>query len=139
MRAKAVGLWVLVGCYWVALFTLTHLPLDQIVQGPAGADKVYHFVAYFTLAALLGAALSHLMPSRRRLVPLIVFVVAAAYGALDETTQPLVGRFCEFADWVADASGAAAASVLLYLAHVLSARRPTRPDAPDRAAAVESA
>ena len=43
--------------------------------------------------------------------PLTLAVVAtivallASYGAFDEVTQPIVGRDCDFWDWVADMAG----------------------------------
>lgn len=138
MQLKIFVLWVLTGCYWVVLFTATHLPPNQMLEGAPGGDKVHHFLAYFVLGMLLSVTLWHAMPSRRRVVPLIAFLTATAYGAIDETTQPLVGRYCEFFDWLADSAGAAAACAVGYLAHGVSARRPGPDGASDRAA-VESA
>ena len=135
MTWKVRVLWVLAIGYWAALATATHLPPHRVPGGPGG-DKFRHVLAYFVLAALLGPALWHAMPSRRRFVPLITLAAAAAYGALDELTQPLVGRYCELNDWFADLGGAAAGCALLYVAHRLSPRRP--PPEP-RGIAAESA
>jgi VanZ family protein len=36
----------------------------------------------------------------------IILLLLAAYGSFDEITQRLVGRRCEFGDWLADMAGA---------------------------------
>jgi VanZ family protein len=121
-------LWVLTALYWAVIFTMTHLPPDHLPHGPAN-DKLEHFGAYFVLSLMLGVTMWVALPPKRRLVPVIVFVVAALYGAFDEFTQIPVGRDAEFMDWCADISGAAAAGVLLFIAHAWFARR-TPADAP---------
>ena len=131
-------LWVLAVGYWAALATATHLPPHRALGGPGG-DKLHHVLAYFGLAALLGPALWVALPRRRRFLPLIVLVIASVYGAVDELTQPYIGRYCEFGDWVADTAGAALACGLLYLVQTASSRRAEVADAPRRPAAVESA
>ena len=138
MTLTRLVLWILAVAYWAVLATLTHLPPQRALNGPGG-DKLHHVLAYFLLAALLGPALWYALPARRRFVPLIVLVVAAAYGAVDELTQPFIGRFCEFGDWVADVTGAAVACGLLYLVQAFSSRRADAADAPESAGAVESA
>lgn len=107
-------LWTLTVTYWVALFTLTHVPPAHLPQGPGG-DKAMHFLAYFALAFLVGSTFYLAFPARVRLMPLAVIVLAAGYGAFDELTQPLVGRFAEWGDWYADCAGAAAAAAVLFV------------------------
>ena len=115
-------LWVLTILYWVILFALTHLPPDRLPHGP-GSDKVHHFTAYALLCFILGATLWQAFPSRRRLIPLLVLLVAAVYGGFDEITQILVGRDCELNDWLADVSGAATAGAVLYALQIYTLRR----------------
>ena len=114
-------LWVVTGVYWVVLFVTTHLPPNRLPKGPSN-DKLEHFVAYFVLSVLLGAALWQGGPARRRLVAVIVLAVAALYGVFDELTQVLVGRDAELLDWCADVAGAASAALVLFLAHLFTRR-----------------
>ncbi len=100
-------LWVVTVGYWVTAFTLTHIPRVPPV-GARGGDKTAHVIAYALLGALV--YLSLWSGGRvRGFAALVTLGVALAYGALDELTQPLVGRSCELGDWVADAAGAALA------------------------------
>ena len=115
-------LWIATICYWVVLFGLTHLPPDRLPHTP-GSDKLHHFLAYCLLCFILGATLWQAFPSRRRLIPLAVLLVAAVYGGFDEITQILVGRDCELNDWLADISGAATAGAVLYALQIYSIRR----------------
>jgi VanZ family protein len=128
-------LWAVTILYWGVLFALTHLPPDRLPHGP-GSDKLHHFTAYAVLCFILGATLWQAFPSRRRLIPLVVLLVAALYGGFDEFTQILVGRDCELNDWLADVSGAATAGAVLYALQIYTLRR-TRAREPGLA--VESA
>ena len=104
MRAVRVVLWVLCAAYWVALFTLTHLPRVPVVGEPV-PDKLAHFLAYGVLAGVLYLAKwASGSPAKRSAY--FVLTVSLLYGAMDEITQPLVGRSCELYDWLADAAGA---------------------------------
>lgn len=88
---------------WMAAFTVTHIPMTVAGAG-SGLDKLYHFVGYLGLSALLWRTLyayDH-PPGRRRLV---VGLVVPVYAALDELTQPYFGRSAELLDFVADALG----------------------------------
>ena len=115
-------LWAITACYWGVLFTLTHLPPQHLPHGP-GSDKLHHFAAYMVLSFILGATLWQAFPARRRVVPLLVLLVAALYGGFDEITQILVHRDCELNDWLADISGAAFAGAVLYLLQIYVLRR----------------
>ena len=106
--------WALTAAYWAGIFVMTHLPppvVRRIV--PNVWDKLAHFVMYFLLAALLGAALVLTFP-RRRGIPLWVLVIGFAYGAIDELLQPFIRRDASVLDWVADALGVWAAVLLLW-------------------------
>jgi VanZ family protein len=96
--------WGVVAIYWLGIFGGTHWPTPP--HAPFGnADKWMHFGAYSGLAFLLAVAMGMRRPVTLA-VALAIVVLLAAYGALDETTQPLVGRDCDVWDWVADVTGA---------------------------------
>lgn len=74
-----------------------------------------HVVAYAALAGSLLLALVRAgePPSRRRAV-VMSFVLAVAYGAIDEWHQSFVpGRVCSIADLMTDAAGSVLALLLL--------------------------
>ena len=116
-------LWTMTAAYWVVLFVLTHTPPRHMPPGPA-SDKLMHFLAYLVLSFLLGTTLYLALPGQRRRLPLLVLVLGAAYGALDELTQPFSGRMAEWGDWWADMAGVAAvAAVLFVLVRLFPPRR----------------
>jgi VanZ family protein len=107
--------WLLVAAYWAGIFVLTHLPPATIrTYAPNVWDKLAHFLAYFLLAAFLGAALVLTYPSRRG-IPVWVLLIGFAYGVVDELLQPFVRRDAELLDWVSDALGVWAAVLLLWV------------------------
>ena len=91
-------------CYWVALFVGTHLPRTPRIEVSVN-DKILHLGAYAGLAFLicLGTARSGIWTLRK---VIIILAAASAYGVFDELTQTLVGRDCDFMDWLADTIGA---------------------------------
>jgi VanZ family protein len=104
-----------------ALSTRSTLP----VEVEAGVDKLVHFSAYL----LLGAALSW-GGVRRRMAPLAVLALGAAYGGSDELHQLFVpGRSADVLDWFADVAGIAVAVALF---HPLFARLAARGEARSR-------
>lgn len=114
-RQRSVGLrwlWpyvpaVLVGAlllYTFALVIGTHLPkIGGLVRTP-GVDKLLHFGAYFVQATLAAAAVAATGRLGRRNA-VILMAALAAFGALDELTQPWFSRSAEWADWAADCLG----------------------------------
>lgn len=128
-------LWMLTMLYLAAVFILTHLPPAYLPR-VSSKDTLLHFGAYFLLALLLGLAVLKAFPSAGRAELLIVLGAVAVCAAVDEVTQPLVGREAEVSDWIADVAGAASAGALL--AFRLSHRRRTGrrhrgvPDVPPR-------
>jgi VanZ family protein len=100
-RATAVAFAV----YWIALFIGTHVPIPQGV-GVGETDKLIHFFAYAGLAALavLTVGLRAGAGLRARHIGLIV-VGLAAFGGIDELTQPLVRREADWFDWYFDVAG----------------------------------
>jgi VanZ family protein len=79
-------------------------------KDPRYPDKLVHFVAYAVLAFLAVPVISRVMSGDKRrfqVALLLSWVAVAAFGLLDETTQPLTGRDFEWFDWLADSLGAA--------------------------------
>jgi len=98
---------VLVGALLLYTFVLviaTHLPkVGGLVRTP-GVDKLLHFGAYFVQATLAAAAVAATGRLGRRNA-VILMAALAAFGALDELTQPWFSRSAEWADWAADCLG----------------------------------
>ena len=112
--------------YWVALFTLTHLPKVP-ASGKRVQDKLAHFLAYGVLAGVLYLVLWASQSPRKR-AAYFVITVTLLYGAMDEITQPIVGRSCELNDWLADAAGVAlAVGVFASLRYVVERSRRRSP------------
>lgn len=103
-RRRFGWLGAVLAVYWLGIFAATHLPQAALPQTHLG-DKTEHFIAYGLLAFLMTAWL-RLARARRRGVGLLVFAVCTAYAAVDELTQPIVNRFADFRDFLADAVGA---------------------------------
>lgn len=103
---------------WVIAFILTHLPPAEVPKTRIG-DKLAHFIVYALLAGLLSLCLWARGTSIARSI-LIVLIAGLLYGAIDELTQPLVGRICSLQDWYADAAGTASAGVLFALLRLIS-------------------
>ena len=97
--------------YWLGMFAGTHYPKPP--HSAFGyADKWMHFSANFGLAVLVSIAMAVRRPVSLVLAAAIVAVLAG-YGALDELTQPLVGRDCDLWDWCADVTGLVVGGMLL--------------------------
>ena len=99
---------------FVAAFVATHLPRHRLPRLGA-RDTSLHGIGYFVLGTSLLATFVAWGLGRRTRGPLLLGALAA-YAALDELTQPLVGRDAAWADWTADLLGAAAALLLGELA-----------------------
>ena len=81
-------------------------------------DKLYHFIEYAILGALVARALVKAKPVivPSRLIWYVAAVFSILYGASDEWHQTFVpGRFATFADWVADVLGAIGGVLGVYL------------------------
>jgi len=92
---------VLLGVYWLALFLGTHVPIT--LKTGQGGDKILHFLAYTGLAFLMILVIGGRNPTWRAFV--LVLVATLGYGGFDEFSQLLVGRHCDFWDFVADFTG----------------------------------
>lgn len=101
--------------YWPAIFILTHIPLSlEVLRQIQPSDKTLHFLAYFILSFLLyfAAAPSGKLSFRSKKIWLL-FLVLVLYAAVDEWLQGLVGRSCDFLDFLANLTGVVAAFVVL--------------------------
>lgn len=101
-------IWIALAIYWLALFIATHLPPRHVPPVPVN-DKIEHFVGFAILAIVLSLAMSRASTPRTLA---IILAICLIYGAIDEWTQPLIGRTCELNDWLADAGGAIVGSLI---------------------------
>ncbi len=85
-------------------------------------DKVVHFGLFFLLVILGHLAYGRYRSGMSRVTAFRWVVLYAAYAALDECLQPLVGRTASFIDWLADVAGILAATMLVTTRR-LDARR----------------
>ena len=102
---RRIGIvWVV---YWVALFGVMHIPKGPGLHLPVRyLDQAVHLVLYTGLGLLCASARRS---SGRRLTvgsALAWVAVLAGYAAVEELTQPWVGRSAELLDWTADLVGA---------------------------------
>lgn len=103
--------------YWIALAVIIHMPPESLDVAPSlmhrlHADKLFHCGSYGLLAILLAGIIELHAELRRAMTKWsrtagTVFFVVAAYGAIDELTQPLTNRTCDPWDFAADVLGAA--------------------------------
>jgi VanZ family protein len=114
--------WILTGGYWLGIFTLTHLP-PRTVGRVTVPDTVQHMAAYGVLAILLFATFRVTGWTFRQTL-IAVLGLAMVYGAIDELTQPLVGRSAEMADWLADVGGALMGLLICIVVGVVGGNRP---------------
>jgi len=91
--------------YSAVLVFATHYPKpEELVGRRLPSDKLMHFVAY----GVLGLLAALVVRSRGRLVgrfPPLLGAGLAAWGVIDEATQPLFGRAADPLDWVYDVTG----------------------------------
>ncbi len=106
---------VLIVCLivWAAAVIATHTPIDRLPHSGV-SDKLLHAVGYFVLAGILWLTLwVHGVTGAKRIA--CIFFAMLAYAAIDELTQPLVGRDDSLGDWLADVIGATVSLILLEL------------------------
>ena len=102
---------------WPLAFIVTHLPRfdapgdEPITRLPL--DKVVHFGAYAFLGWLLTRVLLARLPTAPAVT--ITILLLAGYGALDEVTQPPIGRTADVWDFVADIAGAVTGALVASL------------------------
>ena len=116
-------------CFWaygLILLIATHLPADNVEFLVRAADygllkldpdKLLHMAAYGVLGLLAALAYGgRWQTTSTAAIPL--FALLAAWGAVDEVTQPLFGRSADTNDWIYDLIGS-----LIGLAVGLAASR----------------
>ena len=105
---------IVLGGYWLIMFTGTHWPHVNLERYPTNFDKVLHFTGYAGFGFLIAVWVStwHKFCRRDFLAGLGVIV---AYAIVDEVTQPYFGRDCEFLDMVADWCGGTAGMAAFLL------------------------
>jgi VanZ family protein len=81
----------------------THLPTTRVPAVGSG-DKLVHFAGYACIALMLTWALR--LDRRSIGAMLMAWVGLLVLGAMDELTQPWVGRSAQWADLFANAGGA---------------------------------
>ena len=103
-------------CFWtygIFLVLVTHAPVDDVQFLVRAADfrlldpdKHLHIGAYGVLGLL--AALAYGGRWRTAWTAMVVLVpLLAAWGMVDELTQPVFGRTAAVDDWICDVIGAA--------------------------------
>lgn len=106
---------------WLGAFIATHVPTHRL-PGHLPGDVTLHLVGYLGLAAAVLLTMAFYAKPRRRRIATI-FIVMAVYGAIDEITQPLVGRYAAWKDWAADLAGTALAVLIVEALLALLTRR----------------
>lgn len=112
------------GAYAIVLVIGTHYPdPGRFVPIDATGDKPLHFLAYGLLASLAGASVATGGGwGFRRAVSLALGL--AAFGILDEVTQPLFPpRTADARDWAFDCAGIAVGLLAVALTVTLVRRR----------------
>lgn len=93
--------------YWPIAFIGTHFPRFVTPRQPPPyrlpLDKIGHFVGYAVLAWLLMLVLLRFV--RLPAAIILTILIIAAYGALDELTQPYVNRSADIWDYSANLVG----------------------------------
>ena len=113
-KTRKISLIILL-LYWPLIFILTHIPLRrELLQQLQASDKTLHFLVYFILSFLLYfAAESAGKLSLKSRKFWLLFSTLLFYAAADEWLQGIVGRSCDFLDFVANLTGVVSAFVLL--------------------------
>lgn len=100
--------WILAVAYLALIFGISSIPQSTLSQTAFKiSDKMAHLAEYTGFGLLLTVAFrGSLRRAPRWVLMVVVVVVGASVGALDETYQLTVpGRERELLDWVADVVG----------------------------------
>jgi hypothetical protein len=103
-------------CFWayaLILMVATHAPARDVQflvraadYGLLDADKLLHMAAYGVLGLLAALAYGGLWRTRST-AAIVLFALLAAWGVVDELTQPWFGRLADSNDWAYDMLGSA--------------------------------
>lgn len=111
--------WILLTlCVLTAITLLSLWPLKQLPAVP-GTDKTHHLIAYALL--MLPVAL------RRPDYWIGYGLLFIAYSGVIELIQPLVHRYGEWMDWLANATGVLCGTLIASLIHLLLATKKKNP------------
>lgn len=105
---RTLKTWILVVAYLALIFGVSSIPQGQFTRAYFKvSDKLAHLAEYAGFGLLLTVAFRNSFRRVRRWVLMVIVVlIGAAVGALDETYQTMVpGRERELLDWVADVAG----------------------------------
>lgn len=91
----------------LVIAVLTLMPMPMPTSAGPGTDKIYHMLAFASLAFPL--------PLMRPKLAIWVFLGVVAYGGMIEVIQPFFGRQAEWADLLADGAGAACGALAAWL------------------------
>ncbi len=123
---RTLRTWILVGAYLALIFGVSSIPQNPLSHTCIKvSDKLAHLAEYTGFGLLLSVAFRSTCRRARRWVLLVVVVlIGAAVGALDEAYQATVpGRERELLDWVADVTGVLVGSCLAMALTSWMARR----------------
>jgi VanZ family protein len=110
---------------WAAAFVATHVPAERVPQTGLQESSL-HLLGFLGLAGVFWLALAAYGVGARRRIALVIGIMAA-YAAVDEITQGLVGRSPAVSDWFADVVGTLCAAAALEAMSYLAGRRRTTP------------
>ncbi len=109
---------------WAGALIATHIPAERLPR-VGGSDKLLHAAGYFVISGLFWLTLRvHGVAGAKRIT--LIFFTMLAYAAIDEITQPLVGRGSSIGDWLADITGTIIALILLELLTLARSWSPRR-------------
>jgi VanZ family protein len=115
-HSRNLRLWqIALAGYWLALFIGTHVPVEQLALNRISVDKLLHIAAFTGLALLLATTWRLSAGQFNIRHGIAVWILAMLYGAIDESTQPLVNRSASLLDWFADGIGALLGLVIFWL------------------------
>ncbi len=117
---------VLCPVVWIAAFTATHVPINRVLRDMEfrPSDVLLHLVGYFGLTAVFVLMMIARRWRRYRRMVTVLHVIPI-YGAIDELTQPLVGRSAAITDWLANIAGMILAIALIEGLAAWRSRRST--------------
>ncbi|MFM8634464.1 MAG: VanZ family protein [Planctomycetia bacterium] len=113
---RRIGPTVAASAYAVTLVLATHVPRpERFLSRVELSDKILHLVSYCLLASFTAMAVRSAGRWSTRSA-LGLAIALAAFGAIDEITQPLFSRRAELLDWAADCAGIAVGIAVVAIA-----------------------